>query len=194
MSAVERSKCDVDEKGVKVNYCRQALGDAIGCPTEALDEYGYCPHLMGFTNDQKPPYIMERIEPLERADGNGAMFDTGSKRVTLKKREAVKDSDVIFNPEYEQIVNGIKYQVKKWASARVYRADAYKVPHSRTPEPSPNDKAANKLDAILDAVINLGERVQKLEGKKNPQKKAKKAQIDRDRGDAATDEGIQSDQ
>ena len=96
----------------------------FSCADHDLDEYGYCPHLIGFTNDGKR---YEAISPLLRGeDAEGKPIDTGYKTVKCGKRGAerklVQKSDKLVNPEFQQMdENGMMHTAKKWVSARVYR-------------------------------------------------------------------------
>ncbi len=93
----------------------------FGCTKGDLDEYGYCVHLVGFTNDKK---TIETIKPWKRMNHvTGEWVETGDKFVSGKKqhRTTVLETDTIINPTKEQIVEGIKTKVSAWVSSRVYR-------------------------------------------------------------------------
>jgi hypothetical protein len=172
--------CELDEKGQKKNYC------PYGCPTEDLDEYGYCVHLQGFTNDGK---IVEPLNVLYRPDRDKVPFDTGFKQVSARMRRAIKDHEFIYNPEFLQKGNdGIQRLVKKWASARVYApvkgTDVLRLPGAEAPASDPaisRDVAELKkgISDLKDMVLALAqgqraqsERLTELEDKAPPQQVA----------------------
>jgi hypothetical protein len=116
----------------KANYC------PFGCATEDIDEYGYCHHLMGFTNDR---LTYEQTRRLYRHNEDGIPYDTGY-RITNEPVEC-KKGDVFINPERPQIVNNAVHMAKAWVSDRVYR----NVPKPEA-DPIPAAMAPNE-DAIL---------------------------------------------
>jgi hypothetical protein len=94
----------------------------FGCGVPELNETGYCRHLVGFTNDGKT------LEPVVDDVNGFTGKPTGLKTVkghnTLTGENHCQDvlpTDRLVNPEFEQLVNGVKHRVKKWVSARVYR-------------------------------------------------------------------------
>jgi hypothetical protein len=98
----------------KENYC------PFGCQDTDLDEYGYCHHLVGFTNNG---HTAEMIRPLIRLDKEKVPYDTGYKSVQGGKRAVVVEkADKLVNPESKVAgQDGITRTVKKWVSTRVYR-------------------------------------------------------------------------
>lgn len=123
------------------NYC------PFGCKAEdhvlvaegtgAVSQVIYCCHLVGFTNDRK---VMEGIEPVmvpvydEESRKTDQKRWNGRFRVSGKKQQYVKRTDIMVNPTYLQIdtQNG-HHMTETWGSARVYRncteaeADAWKA-------------------------------------------------------------------
>lgn len=99
-----------------VNHC------PLGCKIEDLDEYGYCHHLVGFTNDKR---YYEQVKPLMRSNADGSKFDTGFKTVVGGKRgrdrQPLVEGDLLVNPDIKQIIDGIERLGHKWVSWRVYR-------------------------------------------------------------------------
>jgi hypothetical protein len=78
-----------------------------------INELGYCKHLIGFTNDEQV------LEPLSAdVDRNGQK--TGVLRVLVSKKQLVRKTDKLVNPEYQQLDKGVWHTAKKWLSARVY--------------------------------------------------------------------------
>lgn len=110
-----------DEKtqalGTVVNHC------PMGCALEDLDEYGYCPHLVGFTNDGK---VVETVQPVMKKDPDSKeMVPTGDKHVSGSRKrghlDSVKPGDKLVNPESPQLDKGVVHMKKEWVSSRVYR-------------------------------------------------------------------------
>lgn len=116
----------------KNNYC------PFACAMEDLDEYGYCHHLMGFTNDR---VTFEKTGKLYRHNDDGIPYDTGQK-ITSGSTPCQR-GDIFINPERPQIVNGAVNMAKAWVSDRVYR----NVPKPDA-DPIPEAMAPNE-DAIL---------------------------------------------
>lgn len=93
------------------NYC------PFGCQGADLDDFGYCHHLVGFTNDRK---TCEPQEKLYRAFKDGTPYDTGWK--TVGGSIAIEPGDVFVNPErVQKETNGHAHLTKLWVSDRVYR-------------------------------------------------------------------------
>lgn len=100
-----QGKAEVDVKGQVVNRC------PCGCQPEDLDEYGYCHHLVGFTNDGKS---FDVLEPLPDFRGNRVV--NGRKRGQVDRKR-----HLLVNPEELSKEGTIR---KMWVSARVYDRDA----------------------------------------------------------------------
>ena len=86
----------------------------FGCPATALNDLGYCRHLVGFTNDGE---IVDPLAPLMRGD-----HDTGYKRVmggTSVQR--VLPGDKVVNPEVVLKDDKGVHRIKRFFSSRVYR-------------------------------------------------------------------------
>lgn len=104
------------KKGQVVIFC------PFGCVHGAdLDEYGYCRHLVGFTNDKK---TYEPILPvmLRGADGKGQEL-SGKLKVygkASRKVPPLSDDVQLVNPEKQQTIDGIPSIAKEWVSDRVY--------------------------------------------------------------------------
>ncbi len=97
----------------------------FGCTKGELDEYGYCSHLVGFTNDGK---TVETIQPWKRWDNHkGEWVASGDKFVSGSRKQGhvhpVQPTDTLVNPVVEQVVEGIKRKVAAWVSSRVYREE-----------------------------------------------------------------------
>lgn len=109
------------------NYC------PFGCTTENLDEYGYCSHLAGFTNDGK---TVETIQVRYRkvkdpVTGEVTEEDTQLRFVSGNKKkghlDTVRAGDKLVNPERMQKgASGIMELARLWVSARVYRREPAK--------------------------------------------------------------------
>lgn len=102
----------------------------FGCTKDEADEYGYCPHLVGFTNDNKT------YEPLEQQYNRfgeviGRFVHGGKKGSNAKK---ILGTDVLVNPE--KIVKDREgaHVSKSWVSARVYRRNVETVQADDEPE------------------------------------------------------------
>jgi hypothetical protein len=113
MPLTAEEKADVLEERSKAlgqvdNHC------PFGCSMGDLDEYGYCGHLVGFTNDGK---VIETVQTRKDKEGN-----PGNKYVSGKVKLLVEKGDTLVNPEFVQILDsGVKHLAKRWASSRVYR-------------------------------------------------------------------------
>jgi hypothetical protein len=128
---------------------RQALGEIInycpfGCPKEDLDEYGYCRHLVGFTNEPKVGGKVETIQPRMRKDPETKqLIDTGEKFVSGSKKHKhlaeVFPGDKLVNPQSPQLDQGIVHMKSAWVSSRVYRATPVAAP-AELPEPAKVDR------------------------------------------------------
>jgi hypothetical protein len=105
---------NAEKLGQRVSYC------PFGCNLEELDEYGYCPHLKGFTNDRK------KFEPVRVNQDTGETYVTGGKGG--KDREDVVVGDVLVNPEFPQVKDGLMYMVRRWVSWRLYRGEKGQKP------------------------------------------------------------------
>jgi len=102
----------------------------FGCTKDDADEYGYCPHLVGFTNDGKT------YEPIEQqysrfGEVTGRFVNGGKKGANAKK---ILGTDVLVNPE--KIVKDREgaHVSKSWVSARVYRRNVETVQPDDEPE------------------------------------------------------------
>ena len=119
--------CEVDTQGAVKNYC------PCGCTQEDLavwaaeqtgTMFGYCRHLVGFTNDGKS---FEPVTQRYHKNGDGQaepILDTIIVRRVFKGRSMIQpvlQSDVLVNPIEEQFVRGVRHLAKKWVSSRVYR-------------------------------------------------------------------------
>lgn len=120
----EQLQAQVDSKGIHCPYgCTSA--DHVLIAEVANEPVMYCCHLVGFTNDRK---VIEMTEPVYVPvyDDEGFKTDkkrwSGGFRVSGRKRQYVKKTDVLVNPQYLQLDarNG-NHMAEKWASARVYR-------------------------------------------------------------------------
>jgi hypothetical protein len=111
----------------------------FGCKDHQTDEYGYCFHLLGFTNDKQ---TFEPVKPLIRLDKDRVPYDTGYQTVLGgKKIQKVADLNPRFevrfvNPERTVVDRGIVSQVKAWVSDRVYQN--IPEPPEREPLSAPN--------------------------------------------------------
>lgn len=153
--------CDLTPEGTKVVYC------PWGCADEMLDEYGYCQHFMGLTNDCKS---FEPVGPLiRRSFTDGKDFDTGYMRILgIQKRgdklPSILPTDRLVNPEEPQTDKGITHMKKKWVSSRVYRESGRHngyVP-ARRPEDVPEEKrdeAPSWVKSLNDSIAQLTEKV-----------------------------------
>lgn len=108
--------------GSVVNFC------PFGCGDDALDDHGYCHHLVGFTSDGR---VMEcRVR---RSDGR--IITSGTKKQELQRGDV---------------------KVKVTTSARVYRREG--VPGIASPrhasERSPLDEKQDELKAQLQSLMN----------------------------------------
>lgn len=126
-----------DEKtqalGTVVNHC------PMGCALEDLDEYGYCQHLLGFTNDGK---VVETVQPVMRKDPDTKeMVPTGDKHVSGSRKrghlDKVMPGDKLVNPESPQLDKGVVHMKKEWVSSRVYRQVAPPIDTARVEAPRP---------------------------------------------------------
>lgn len=97
------------------NFC------PYGCT--ALDENGYCRHLVGFSDDGKSLEPLEAVRMRSRKDedGNTVAGEFVRWRVNGRKRQPVQKGDKLVNPETPQLDKGIVTMAKRWVSARVYR-------------------------------------------------------------------------
>lgn len=128
----------------KANYC------PFGCHIHDLDEYGYCYHLMGFTNDKK---TYEAVNQLYRENADGESFNTGFKTVGGTPKPCESD-DVFVNPERIQEHEGVKHMAKYWVSDRVYR----KIPKPEAlPGPPVKDAQRHGLKNRLKQLQKLAE-------------------------------------
>lgn len=114
--------CEMEADGTKKNYC------PFGCTKEALDEYGYCRHLIGFSADGK---TFEPIRQLVRNDfKTGKAVETGYPQVIGVQTRgqvlpAVKPEDHLVMKTEVQDVDGLRRVANKWNSYRVYRENAH---------------------------------------------------------------------
>jgi hypothetical protein len=109
----------------------------FGCDKGELDEYGYCQHLVGFTNDKK---TMETLQLWKRQNQKtGEWAETGDKFVSGQRKHVkpVLETDTIVNPTREMIDKGVKTMVQAWVSSRVYRKA---LPLASNDAPSPQVK------------------------------------------------------
>lgn len=98
--------------GVNKNWC------PFGCPDDELDEYGYCYHLIGFTNDKKRIELMKR---LKKTDDKGKEVDTGHVAIQVPyttQRLGPKHIKKVY--QYERARPGDQF-VQISTSWRVYR-------------------------------------------------------------------------
>jgi hypothetical protein len=131
----------------KENHC------PFHCKDEELDEYGYCYHLIGFSNDKK---TLEPRKPLIRLDKDRVPYDTGFQTVLGgKKKQAVEVGDKFVNPEFPQVDRGITSTAKRWASYRVYRD---------IPKP-PERVALSAANPADDEIYALAQKKRELEDK-----------------------------
>lgn len=84
----------------------------FGCEAVDLDDYGYCQHLVGFSNDGK---VMEQVKSHPK---------TKERFVDGRSQASVLKGDILINPEHKQLVDGVERMSKSWVSARVYRPEA----------------------------------------------------------------------
>ncbi len=116
-TAIEDLKEEIRRNiGAVRNYC------PFECSMGMLDEYGYCEHLIGFTNGDGPgavlePIVQNPITELAMVNGRHARKST----VIPPSNEVVQKGDKLINPEEVQLVNGVQNICKKWVSSRVYR-------------------------------------------------------------------------
>lgn len=121
-----------DERDDRLEERAKALGHVpnycpCGCGREDLDEYGYCEHLVGFTNDGKTiETIQKRLRRVKDQDtGEVTKEDTQLRFVSGNKKSGhvaqVQPGDKLVNPERIERDGGLAAIVKSWVSARVYR-------------------------------------------------------------------------
>ncbi len=108
---------NISKAGVPDNHC------PFGCERADLDEFGYCKHLVGFTNDAK---VGGKVEKVVRIIDPKTNEDTGYRRVSGKQLDVVLDDDTLVNPQSVQVHEGASHIKKEWVSTRVYRQEEKK--------------------------------------------------------------------
>jgi hypothetical protein len=129
--------------GLKINFC------PFGCNDSALDEHGFCRHVVGITL----PADKRRYEPMIRLDNGRRQI-----RVKMAPDPEVPDSPDHLIPQYEKVAQTDRL-VRISTSYRVYRPAEGEMPVD-TEEVKTKD-----LDAVLEELVRLRNRVAELETK-----------------------------
>ena len=146
-ASVAHSEAKAALEKTVANYC------PFGCQGTELDDFGYCHHLLGFTNDKK---TMEPVGNLYRAFKDGTPYDTGWK--TVGGSGVIEPGDVFINPErVQKDTNGMSHLTKLWVSDRVYR---------RGDKPAEIAAPPGKANQLFELQAKKRELQKKLEEKK----------------------------